>query len=132
MSIKLTDLEAKVEELNQKYPRPNMPPLALSEFVWVRDQSVSWPNCGQAGVYFLFDENKELLYIGKTSCNSNIGRRIGAHFSCDGSPRLEWLTNVKFVKSIGLPEGRGFEAPAIEEFLIQALNPILNVSGRTE
>lgn len=128
--ITIERLKSVLEEFNSKYPRPVIGKLELSECVKVDDKSVSWPNCTKPGVYVLFKGETEVVYIGKASCNTNLGFRLGAHFYTDGEPKHDWLKDVTHVRTVPVETAHAFEAPAIEEYLIQRLNPPLNVTGR--
>jgi hypothetical protein len=129
--ISLDDLASRIVELNTRFPRPAMTPLSISELCDVRSAS-AWPHSGNPGVYALFNERRELVYIGKASCNSGLGYRLGAHFFKTGMPKAPWLQDVRYVATIPVPLDRAFEAPAIEEFLIARLNPPLCGTGRTK
>jgi hypothetical protein len=129
--ITLVDLQSCLEEMNKRFPRPNMPPLSVSELQDIKTTG-SWPHAGNPGVYALFNEKRELLYLGKSSCNSALGYRLGAHFDKVGVARDPWFQGVRYVATIPVPTDRAFEAPAVEEFLIARLNPSLCGTGRTE
>lgn len=125
------DVEAAIAEMNALYPRPAMPPISLSSPYDVSTEfSKPYPNAGNGGVYVLFSADEEVLYVGKASVG--LGSRLGAHFRRDTnnrdrgtSARLEF-SEVAILRTISLPKGREFEAPAIEEFLIKKLIPPLN------
>ena len=123
------ELEKAVNELNNQFPRPDLV-LKLEKMVTIKTNS-QWQNATKPGIYAIFSETSELLYIGKASMSSNIGYRIGAKYS---SKTFE-SRNTKFsegtqMATIALPEDRSFEAPSIEEFLIKKLNPKLNAVGK--
>lgn len=130
--ITIEDVRSCLKELNEKYPRPGMEPLLLSDLCEVTDSSLPWPNAGNPGVYALFDANHELLYIGKASCNRAIGHRLGVHFSKAGVAKSTAFENVRYEATIPVPTDRAFEAPAVEEFLIARLNPSLCSIARSE
>jgi hypothetical protein len=96
-----------------------------------------WPNSSNAGVYAIFDEHFELIYVGKSSMNSFIAARLGTYFGYTSAPerlcRLkgEWRIEPRYLITVGVPDDATWEAPALEEFLIQKLNPTLNRNGRT-
>jgi hypothetical protein len=123
--ITVDDLRSCLTELNEKYPRPGMAPLALSELCDSTDSALPWPHAGNPGVYALFDANRELLYIGKASCNRTLGQRLRAHFNKNGAAKSQAFASVGYIATIPVPTDRAFEAPAIEEFLIARLNPSL-------
>ena len=130
--IMLEDLCAVLAELNERYPRPGMASLSFGDLLDVRDADAAWPDAGKPGIYAMFGEDRSLLYLGKASCNSNLGRRLGAHFDRLGASRGPKFTKVRYVATVGLPPDRAFEAPAVEEFLIARLNPALCSIARSE
>jgi len=95
-----------------------------------------WPNAGRAGVYAVFADDRELLYVGKSSMNSFLAARLGAYFGYapDRSCRIKntWVRAPRFLVTVGVPDDSTWEAPALEEFLIQKLNPPLNRNGRSK
>ena len=130
----LQDLSTALQELNQSFPRPGIPPLSLAEpYDLQHDWPESWPNAEFAGVYAMLDDAKTLLYIKKSSFGAGIGARLGAWFGYgpnrEASPKHEALKVVRYVVTLGVPKGHEFEAPAIEEFLIGRLHPALNKVG---
>lgn len=130
--ITLDDLRSCLAELNDRFPRPGMAALSVSELCYVRDPAAPWPHAGNPGVYALFNDNRELLYLGKASCNSDLGYRLRAHFDKTGAAKASWFESVRHLATIPVPTDRAFEAPAVEEFLIARLNPPLCGIGRTE
>ena len=130
------NIELAIEEFNERYPRPGIDPIAIKgEYDLAGDWPNTYPNVDSAGVYIFLDEAENLLYVGKTSCNSSFGSRLGAYFMY-GEDRTkykvknEYYADVKKILTIPLPKGHEFEAGAIEEYLIQALDPKLNIVGR--
>lgn len=129
----LDQLKATLDELNKSYPRHNLTTLAFCEPIDIKDVTQSWPNANHAGVYALFDENMGLLYIGKASCNTTLGYRLGKHFDRFGKPRhVAEFEAVRYAATVPFPDDRSFEAPSVEEFLIARLNPPLCKIARTE
>lgn len=133
------DFMWELNVFNSKYPRPNMPPLKESLKYFKKDWPKSWYGADKAGVYLFFNENDELIYIGKASSNQNIGNRLGSHFKYNTKNNKQtWETvnfeenEIHYVVTIPILEnGHEFEAPAIEEYLISKLNPTSNTHGRT-
>jgi hypothetical protein len=107
-TITIAEINKVLASMNSDYPRPAMEPLRMSELYDNMDPSVEWPHARNAGVYLLFNEQRELLYVGKASCNTNLGRRLRAHFDSKGLAKKEWFTEVKFVATIPVPDGRAF------------------------
>ena len=95
----------------------------------------SWPNSPHAGVYALFCSDLRLAYIGKSSMNSFLGARLSSYFgnAPDKTCRIkgEWRIQPRFLLTVAVPDSATWEAPALEEFLIQKLNPPLNRNGRS-
>ena len=130
-AIRVEDLKKALDELNTSFARPGMDPLKVSEFCDLHNPSESWPDAGKPGVYALFNGDKELRYLGKASCNTCLGYRIRAHFDKHGMPKADWAQGLQFLATICVPSDRAFEAPAVEEFLINRLNPPLCGIGRS-
>jgi hypothetical protein len=123
-------LKSFVDEFNRKYPRHNLV-LSLEALSPIITKQM-WQNANRAGLYFLFDENEVLQYIGKASFGSNIGVRIGERFSSkDCRCLIPKFSSVTLLATIALPEERIFEASSIEEYFIGELQPPLNVVGVT-
>lgn len=101
------------------------------EYGWRRD--VPYPNSEKAGVYAFFDENLELVYIGKAKC---FGRRFGSYFGYDENwgcmIRDSRVQDARYIKNYATPEGEEYMALALEEFLIAGLNPKDNTMSRTQ
>ena len=114
-------------------------PRKLREFAIENPKSLNdiWSNndhfpCADfVGVYFIFDKNKKLLYIGKASASSSIGKRLDTYFKSDKevlngwkltSPN--WSIDPHFIAAIGVEKmlqgssDQGWLAPDLEEFLI--------------
>lgn len=126
--VNYNELKEVIDQFNRELPRPNLT-LVLGELSPIKTKQM-WQNADKAGIYFLFDQNENLQYIGKASFGSNIGVRIGTRFSskdcrCFDS-KFEIITQVA---TIALPDDRVFEVPSIEEYLIGNLRPPLNVLG---
>lgn len=88
------------------------------------------PNAGKAGCYCFYAEDGRLLYVGKASLGNNLGRRIMSWFK-PNSPGAghyavgTWSSQPKSLISIGVE--RAHEAPSLEEYLIEQLNPSDNI-----
>lgn len=93
-----------------------------------------WPFASRAGVYLIFDEKLDLLYVGKASLSSSLGERLCNYFRIDRDRGCcirhdGWKKTPRYVATIAVPEDMRFEAPALEEFLITRLQPIANSIG---
>ena len=97
-----------------------------------------WPRCDKAGVYAIFNRNKKLLYVGKASQSSCIGVRLSSYFRyekgakgkgpCTTHPDHEWTSAPRYVLAIAV--GEAHQAPSLEEYLIEKLEPIDNTIGK--
>jgi len=99
----------------------------------------SWPAAypfgWRAGVYLIFSESLDLLYVGKASMSSNIGSRLATYFHYGEAREMVlqhsgWSQPPRFFYAVAVPEQMPFEAPALEEFLIGRLQPPDNSVGR--
>jgi hypothetical protein len=72
----------------------------------------------QKGVYLLFDDREQLIYIGFSL--DGFGNRFARH-----RLRFEW----KWADFIVFPNELEFFAPALEAFLVNHFRPPLNASG---
>jgi hypothetical protein len=130
----LAELHACIRELNEHFPRPGLTLEFSTPYDLASDWPNTWPGAVSAGVYAFIGEQDDLLYVGKASCGATIGSRLGAYFGYGPERRAkvynDFYAGVRKVATLALPEGRQFEAPAIEEFLIARLGPPLNKVGR--
>lgn len=95
----------------------------------------SWPSADRAGVYLVFDQDLSLLYVGKASVESSLGKRLYTYFrpAKDGTCTVyhrDWLRTPRYVITVAVPEPTRFEACALEEYLIEMLQPINNTVGK--
>jgi hypothetical protein len=106
-----------------------------AELVWPQP----YPHADRNGVYLIFGEGGHLLYVGKASMRHSLGHRLGHYFCYDKPARAcriihdGWSRPPRYIVTIAVPKEMGFEAAALEEFLIDRLNPSDNrkgVSGR--
>ncbi len=130
-------IQSAINDLNTNYPRPRIGLIAIDgQYDLENDWPKAYPNVKSAGVYILLDSNNSLLYVGKTSCDSSFGKRFNQYFMYGEDKKYKvknkYYAEVKKILTIPLPSGHEFEASAIEEFLIQKLNPRLNKIGRNK
>jgi len=123
----------KVSDLYSLFPDEVRDVPAPATMRWPDDD---WPDADRKGVYVVFDMDLELLYVGKASHNNCIAGRLGDYFkyTTDGTRRCklkheDWTRKPQFVATIAVPAEMSFEAPALEEYLIQTLNPSDNTVG---
>src|ERR1041385_4534975 len=138
-----------VNYYREHFRRQDLPPLeeisgllALFPNVEIAPEVTSrwpepWPCVSRQGVYFIFGSRVRLLYIGKASMSAAIGSRLSHWFlysrpdgGCKVVDPSRWSEEPRFVAALPVPEGMAFEAPALEEFLIDRLSPPDNVNGR--
>jgi len=134
-----------VERYHQTYRHPTLPPLHISglyalfpdqatttavQYSWPNDP---WPNANQPGVYLIFDALLDLRYIGKAKC---LGKRLHNYFAEGSTPdracrvvHTTWRADPKFVATVAVH--KPFEAPGLEEFLIDELRPAENATPLT-
>ena len=134
----------EIDVYQSRYRRGDVPPLRIGglydlspelgqpqracEAKW--DQQ--WPNSDESGVYVFFDHDLSVLYIGKARI---LGARLAAY--CAYGPgktcRLKhegWSRTPRYVLTVAVPGNMPWEAAALEEYLIRALDPPDNVLGR--
>jgi len=98
---------------------------ALTEENW-RDEYI--PFRSSAGCYIFFDEAGRPLYVGKAT---NLGARVGSYFNSrpfGPKPGHVWSSAPQYAFLIQVEEL--WEAPSLEEFLINELQPADNTRGR--
>lgn len=95
--------------------------------------SDQWPFHDYPGVYSLFNEQFDILYIGKASMGRCLGKRLYEYFGSAGIciPKHSWLLPVRYVVNTACVKGLAFEAPALEEYLISRISPQLNGVGKS-
>ena len=84
-------------------------------------------------MYLIYSDTFELLYVGKASMGSCLGKRLYTYFGAAQECVLKhttWTQSPRFMLTIAVPESMPFEAPALEEFLIGRLEPTNNSVGR--
>ena len=94
----------------------------------------NFPNAGKPGVYLVFDDSELLLYVGKseTDVQSRLGRYFGYETGRTGPCKIKsisppWKVRPHFVRTIAVKDSK--EAPLLEEFLIDVLQPPENTRG---
>ena len=121
-----------VSDYHKNYRNPALEPLSVNRLYdlqgeWLKNDI---PDTERPGVYVFYDEDKNLLYIGKASWNSTVGARIASYFKKNPETAIEtlpshnWTRDPKYVQTI--PVERAFEASSLEEYLITTLRPVDN------
>ena len=145
----ITDILEAINQYSRVYRHPALPKLSLSglyalfpgedkvapngiEINWPAE----WPNVSQKGVYFVFGSGGRLLYIGKASMNGTLGARLNAYFKIEKTTGMcqviqpSWTEKPMYIATLPVPEDMGFEAAALEEYLIRELKPPDNTRGK--
>lgn len=108
----------------EQYRNPQLPPFVVHDAhtmtSWYRTPESSKPGC-----YVFYSEGGEILYVGKASLRSYVGARLAFHDR--QKPRALWRERATAVQFVSVTEA--FEAPSLEEFLIERLRPAGNVRG---
>lgn len=95
---------------------------------------VMLPYAEGKGVYAFFNKNEELLYVGKASLGNTLGRRVCSYFYAKpdrfgAKPRHPWTEKGRPRYALITATDFAFEAPSLEEYLIEALQPPENTVG---
>lgn len=77
----------------------------------------------QPGCYIIYAHNGEPIYLGKASLKATMGSRLAAH---ERSKDSRWA-DAAFVQMIIV--GEPFEAPSLEEFLLNKMSTRENLVG---
>lgn len=126
----IQDLQKAIDELNVRFPRPDLT-LAIGRRYDVHTQfAEEFPNCEEPGVYALIaDDGKEVLRIGKARC---LGYRLGSYFRWAdreqrrGIAKHPGYEKVRYIVTVPFPVDRAFEVHSVEGFLLGRLKPGLN------
>ena len=135
-----------VEDYQARFRGPNLEPFELSapydlspelgipKIECPTSWPEGWPHSGRAGIYSLFGEELQAVYIGKASLRNTLVSRLGSYFSYDKPHKTcrlnhAWKCRPRYLITIAVPEESRFEAPALEEFLIIKLRPTDNTAG---
>ncbi len=116
----------EIEELMKDYcltqRHPDLPP-----FVFGQHQTrTNWEGTDlsyKAGCYVIFNRAEEAIYIGKASFKATMGTRLKAH---NRKKDDKWNEAV-FVRMIEVTQP--FEAPSLEEFLLNRITTKYNKVG---
>lgn len=127
---KLTDVMTALDMLKQLVP--GLPPLKVSPEFHIPGswKESSYPNSENPGVYFFVDAQGDVLYVGKTSGSTmGLGKRIGAYIGREGVIKDAKVEGAAVLHTIPLEWKFRFLAAAVEEFLIEQLDPPVNKTG---
>lgn len=96
------------------------------------DASEPWRHAEQAGVYLAYTEQKTLIYVGTSQ---RLAGRLYSYFGGGSSCVLKystWPLPPRYLATVAVPDTHKFEAPALEAYLIQHLNPPWNSTFRND
>lgn len=146
-SASVEDVLAAIDVFRQLVAAELRNELKLTDLYRVRSGTcglVHWPECYDkvwrtnqlaAGVYMHFNDEDQLLYVGKAT---SIGNRLAAYFKNANFPIDKTCTIIDpalhasiGVRSVLMNGKLRFLTPALECFLIETLNPPVNKQGRT-
>jgi hypothetical protein len=124
----------KLEEFDGNFRRPGFGDIS-DVFRSIDLKNADWADLWSANgelrvvadsacVYIFFDQNDELLYVGRADI---FGNRIGGHFQRKNS---RWRGEVARIGVIPVPPESWFEIYAIEAYLIRELQPKGNKVGK--
>ena len=131
----VTAVLERVKEYSDTYRKPGLAPFEVSDsyslFPVNETPDPKWPqpypSGKRQGVYLIFDETMNLLYVGKASMSNTMESRLSAYFSYDSDKKTckvkkqeTWSAKPRFLITIAVPPDSSFEAPALEEFLIKS------------
>ena len=122
-----------VKAYQSKYRNPNLPEFEISDYYDLKEDWPDgyWPHNERTGCYVILGANEEILYVGKASLGSFIGKRLSDHFGYGPNkecvPQGNWSAEPRYVMSIAVHDA--FEAPSLEEYLLGELRPADNTIG---
>ncbi|MBA7637195.1 hypothetical protein ES703_44831 [subsurface metagenome] len=128
--ISKNEIEEAVAEFQGKFPRPDINVLKIDWHDLEKEWQSPWRNGNKPGAYIFLDSDECRLFIGKASSGRNLKTRLTGHFYANkndkNSKQGKKALGTRYVGLLGLPPEHGFEAPAIEEYLITLLGPPRN------
>jgi hypothetical protein len=126
----IDDLRGALSEYHQVWRHPSLKELKVSETYDIEnDFKKCYPGDGRPGCYVFLDQSYNIIYVGKSG---SLGPRIHSYFlSYREHKRLifrdSWSVTPRYIVCVEVKES--FEAPSLEEFLIQRLKPPANTVG---
>lgn len=91
------------------------------------DWSGPWPFADRAGVYLIFNGQRQLLWVGSAW---KLGPRLYQHFGAGPACKISgWSSPPRYVIIVAVPTDMRFEASMLEEYLILQLHPCDNRAG---
>lgn len=138
VNISISQIKEAIEEYNTRYnTRFHIgDKYALFPICGEYGYGVEWPGNGHSGVYFVMNENDQLLYVGQSK---DLGKRLYDHFPpkkenniCVCTFKETWSESPRYLYVATAPNDAIWERLSFEEFLIQKFNPIDNTMGRSD
>ena len=112
-------LDLQPSDIYALYPQNN-------EYGWPAE----YPNSTSAGIYAMLDNNKNVIYIGKSS---NIGYRMSNYFAYDDDKKCRLkdyrVEGVAYLITFATMDNEKYACSSLEEFLISELSPQCNTIG---
>ena len=130
-----------INELNRWVALPGRPPFC-ADLMYEFTNQPDWSNPylvepALPGCYIFQGADEMILYVGSVSCNNELGRRFANRYiSRESRPDGDWkrqrneLVGACAIYAVTVPREYAFITPAIEQFLITALDPVRNVKCR--
>lgn len=144
MASNVDDLKKAVKKYGKKFRHPDLPALEVSGlydlFPALRMSSkvrpvASWPEdypfADRKGIYVIVDSHLRILYVGKASMNNWLGNRLACYFGYEKDKTCkiwhsDWTYEPRYVVTVAVPHNCGFEAPALEEYLLGEIETVDN------
>jgi len=133
----------KITELlinfSERYKEGYCPDLKVSDYyelfpttLPLEKNSLKWPNkfpnFDKPGIYFILNQNREILYVGKASMNRVLEDRLGDYFRYDENKKCsikymdKWTEKPFFVATIGFDQSLSYESPCLEEYILKNID----------
>ena len=133
--MKIEEIKNLVEDYDKTYRADGLAPFVISKKYYLYPQNGEygwpeiWPNCTSSGVYLIFDDKDEIIYVGESI---NLGNRLSDYFKYSENGGVKVIHNwSRFsILTITVPSSSQFERLALEEYLINKLNPFYNIRGK--
>jgi len=142
------DVKKQIETYVKNFRRNDVDDLEISDLYDLfpghkakisRKVTAKWPDYypypERRGVYIIFDDRLNLLYIGKASMGNFLGNRLAGYFGYADDRQTckiwhdNWTKQPRYIMTIAVPKDMPFEAPALEEYLVTSLQPCDNTKG---
>lgn len=123
-------VQQAVDDYCRKYAIDPPFPLSAPYHLAREWKSTTIPHAERCGCYFFYDKEGSLLYIGKVSLSHTLGRRTTSYFRWDDKAAAPvpkhtgWKPPPVWLQTLCVNEP--YEAPSLEEYLIDRLRPPSN------